>query len=102
LPRAPFGGPARHTARKIVSVDRSDCTATRRAANVVDSPPAMDWNVDMAHWLLTAFLDNRRAVDMGEGQRGVKGLGGCAIANPRPKRSWVAMIASACPSPPPG
>src|SRR5687768_18341140 len=28
---------------------------TPRAANVVASPPAIAWNVEMAHWLLTTF-----------------------------------------------
>ena len=28
---------------------------TPRAAKVVPSPPAMAWNVEMAHWLLTTL-----------------------------------------------
>src|SRR3954462_3678688 len=28
---------------------------TPRAAKVVDSPPAMAWKVEIAHWLLTTF-----------------------------------------------
>src|ERR1700712_3858569 len=48
---------AAYTARKSLPSTRSDAMPepTPRAAKVVCSPPAMAWNVEIAHWLLTTF-----------------------------------------------
>src|SRR5690606_5132716 len=48
---------AAYTARKSLPSTRSDAMPqpTPRPAKVAPSPPAMAWNVEMAHWLLTTF-----------------------------------------------
>src|SRR3954471_6231975 len=48
---------AAYTARKSLPSTRSDAMPhpTPRAAKVLDSPPAMAWKVEIAHWLLTTF-----------------------------------------------
>jgi hypothetical protein len=48
---------AEYTARKSLPSTRSDAMPqpTPRPANVVCSPPAIAWKVEIAHWLLTTF-----------------------------------------------
>src|SRR5690606_16091521 len=47
-----------YTARKPLPSTRTGATPTPtpRWANVVPSPPAIDWKVEMAHWLLTTLM----------------------------------------------
>ncbi len=48
---------AAYTARKSLPSTRSEAMPqpTPRAAKVVASPPAIDWKVEIAHWLLTTL-----------------------------------------------
>src|SRR5215212_872491 len=48
---------AAYTARKSLPSTRNEAMPepTPRAAKVVDSPPAIAWNMEIAHWLLTTF-----------------------------------------------
>ena len=65
---------------------------TPRAANVAASPPAMPWNDEIAHWLLTTLRITGALIDGGERQRAVEvGLGGGAVADPRRRDPRVAL-----------
>src|SRR5438552_13035328 len=59
LPRARSAAQreAAYTARKSLPSTRSDAMPqpTPRPANVLASPPAMAWKVEIAHWLLTTL-----------------------------------------------